>query len=274
MAPPWVWWWIQSLGLTWWKGKTCTWKNVLWLVRWKFLVSLEDSAVVWDIFLETVFWEDVLLRQSHGRVFCCERTCSVFLEVAWEGGMRCFAGVDNCLEKCKDDPTDHEQQCCVALVCLAFLVEHPLSSWHCGEKCTKELNGGVWAASSSFQWLRADWQTLTVLNQTAIADLWTVFGGGPLPLSIHVNWTAAILTMKVDTTPQKPISKQVHIFLYPINLLFPLSLVGGGLEGRLKHFSILIKLGLEKYVYRPLYVHHGVFDPPAYTHVCTHDKWT
>ena len=40
------------------------------------------------------------------------------------------------------------------------------------------------------------------------------------------------------------ISKQVHSPRYPINLSFPLPLVDGGLEGRLKHFKILIKVGL------------------------------
>jgi hypothetical protein len=45
---------------------------------------------------------------------------------------------------------------------------------------------------------------------------------------------------------EKTVSKQVHIFLYPINLSFLLPLVGGGLEGRLKHLRTLIKVGFEK----------------------------
>jgi hypothetical protein len=46
---------------------------------------------------------------------------------------------------------------------------------------------------------------------------------------------------------QRIISKQVHILLCPVNLSFPLSPVGGGLEGRLKHLRTLIKAGFEKY---------------------------
>lgn len=38
----------------------------------------------------------------------------------------------------------------------------------------------------------------------------------------------------------------VHIFFFPINLLFPLPLVGSGPEGRLNHLSTLIKVGFKK----------------------------
>jgi hypothetical protein len=41
---------------------------------------------------------------------------------------------------------------------------------------------------------------------------------------------------------QRTISKQVYILLCPTIFSFPLSLVDGGLEGRLKHLSILNKV--------------------------------
>jgi hypothetical protein len=44
---------------------------------------------------------------------------------------------------------------------------------------------------------------------------------------------------------KKTISKQVHIPFCPLNLSFPLPLVGGGLEGRLKHLRTLTKVGFE-----------------------------
>lgn len=46
-------------------------------------------------------------------------------------------------------------------------------------------------------------------------------------------------------SPQRTIYKQVHINLCPINLPFPLPLVGGGLEGRLMCLRTLIKVGFE-----------------------------
>ena len=38
----------------------------------------EDSIVSWDVFLEAVLWEDILLRQTCERMFCSELTCNVF----------------------------------------------------------------------------------------------------------------------------------------------------------------------------------------------------
>ena len=52
------------------------------------------------------------------------------------------------------------------------------------------------------------------------------------------------------------ISKQVHILLCPINLSFPRPLVSGRLEERLKYLSILIKVGLEKYMSILLQIEH------------------
>jgi hypothetical protein len=56
-----------------------------------------------------------------------------------------------------------------------------------------------------------------------------------------VNRTADFLKL-----PQRTTSKQVQISLCPINLFFLLPLLGGGLEGRLTHLRIIIKVGCEK----------------------------
>lgn len=53
-------------------------------------------------------------------------------------------------------------------------------------------------------------------------------------------------------TPQtgiapKNISKQVLILLCPVNISFLLPVLGGRLEGRLKHLGALITVGFEKY---------------------------
>jgi hypothetical protein len=45
---------------------------------------------------------------------------------------------------------------------------------------------------------------------------------------------------------QRTIYKQVHILLCPINLSFPLPLVGNELEGRLQHLRTRIKVSFEK----------------------------
>jgi hypothetical protein len=46
-------------------------------------------------------------------------------------------------------------------------------------------------------------------------------------------------------SPQRTISKQVHILICPINLSFPLPLEGGGIKGRLKCLRTLIKISLK-----------------------------
>lgn len=56
---------------------------------------------------------------------------------------------------------------------------------------------------------------------------------------------------------QKPISKQAYIPLCPINLSFPLPVVGSGLQGRLEHLSTLIKLGFEKHKPTPSSIGEG-----------------
>ena len=81
-----------------------------------------------------------------------------------------------------------------------------------------------------------------LLNQAAIAGVckWI-----KLLLLIPVNWTAGILTMKIGIAPRQFLNRSTSPFC-PTNLSFPLPLVGGGLERRLKHLRTLIKVGFEK----------------------------
>ena len=65
------------------------------------------------------------------------------------------------------------------------------------------------------------------------------------PLLISVNGTADILTLKIRIVTKNYFSTSPHP-LCPVSLSFPLPLLGGGLEGRLKHLRTLIKVGLEK----------------------------
>ena len=91
---------------------------------------------------------------------------------------------------------------------------------------------------------RASW---FLLDRTDIADSWMVFVRGSsygcwfVRTELLISWQCRL------DSPQRTISKQVHILLCPINLAFPLPLVVGGLEGRLRHLSTVIKVDLEKY---------------------------
>jgi hypothetical protein len=61
-------------------------------------------------------------------------------------------------------------------------------------------------------------------------------------------WTDLLISWQCKlNSPQRTISKQVHIVLYPINLSFPLPLMGGGPEWQAKHLSTLIKVGFFKF---------------------------
>jgi hypothetical protein len=60
-------------------------------------------------------------------------------------------------------------------------------------------------------------------------------------------WTKLLISWQQRLeSPQRTISKQVHIFLCPINLSFPLPLVGRRIEETLKRLWTLIKVGFEK----------------------------
>jgi hypothetical protein len=87
---------------------------------------------------------------------------------------------------------------------------------------------------------------LFLLDWMAIANLWRMFASG---LSYHCwfVWTELLISWQWRLeSPQRTISKQVHILLCPIKLSFPLPLVSGGLEGRLEHLRTLIKVDFEK----------------------------
>jgi hypothetical protein len=51
--------------------------------------------------------------------------------------------------------------------------------------------------------------------------------------------------MKIGIAPKKCFSTVLQL-LFPITLSFPLPLMGGGLEGKLKSLRTLIKVGFEK----------------------------
>ena len=105
-----------------------------------------------------------------------------------------------------------------------------------------------WWYSGSFLpllWTQAYWQSLTVSSGS---NCW--FANGvcewiKLLLLIPVNWTADNSDNENWNYPNSTVSNQVHILLCPINLSFPLPLVDGGLNGRLKHLSTLIKVGFD-----------------------------
>ena len=74
-----------------------------------------DSVVSWDIFLETVSWEDVLLRQTHERMFCWEQTHVVFF---WKlpGERACDVWKEH-----KYNPTDILALVHLATLCWSWL---------------------------------------------------------------------------------------------------------------------------------------------------------
>lgn len=111
----------------------------------------------------------------------------------------------------------------------------------------------VWWTSGGFLlllWTMTTWQSLAVpyeMNShyrfiTGDCE-WIV-----LPLLIHLNQTATILTIKIGFSPKKYCT-QIQTLLCHINLSFPLPLGKGidGLERMLRHLIALIKEGFEKY---------------------------
>ena len=88
-------------------------------------------------------------------------------------------------------------------------------------RVTAVANSGYWTAGVSVKCLQVD---------RAAAACWPV------------NWTADFQTTQTGVAP-KNLSKQVH---FPCILSFPLPLVGGGLQGRLKHLRTIIKSRLWK----------------------------
>ena len=121
---------------------------------------------------------------------------------------------------------------------LPFFPGHPLSWLHREQR----TSGGVLAASCQVRRLRLIGRALWfLLDWAAVADSWMVFASGS---SYHCwfVWTELLISWqhRLDLL-RRAISKQVHILLCPINLSFPLPLVGDGVEGLLKHLRTLIK---------------------------------
>lgn len=83
-------------------------------------------------------------------------------------------------------------------------------------------------------WIQTVWQSLS-------GFFWFVNGVFRVDQCWFV-WTELLISWhcRLDLL-QRTISKQVHILLCPIHLSFPLPLVSGGLEGRLKCLQTLIK---------------------------------
>lgn len=80
---------------------------------------------------------------------------------------------------------------------------------------------------------------------TTVADSWMLCSSA---LS-HPSWfvlTGCWYPNNEDEKCPRPISEQVHLPFCPINFPFPLPLVGGELEGRLKYLKTLIRVGLKK----------------------------
>jgi hypothetical protein len=55
--------------------------------------SIGDSLVSCEVFLETVLWEDVLLKQTHEGMVLWETNTDVFPGAAWWKSKWCFPGI-------------------------------------------------------------------------------------------------------------------------------------------------------------------------------------
>jgi hypothetical protein len=85
-----------------------------------------------------------------------------------------------------------------------------------------------------------------LLYQSTIPDSQMVFVSG-LSYYCWFTWNKLLIFENADWIhPQITSSKQVNILLSPINLSFPLLLMGGGPEGRLKYLITFIKGGFVK----------------------------
>jgi len=125
---------------------------------------------------------------------------------------------------------------CVILVFLATLFWSLCVMTLLTEKDQKTY-GGILVASWHFCGLwtigRGSWY---LLDESANVDLWMVFVSGS-SYCWWVMWTKLLRSwLHVLDLPWRTISYQVHIFHWPMNLSFSLSLVGGRLEGSLETF--------------------------------------
>jgi hypothetical protein len=144
---------------------------------------------------------------------------------------------------------------------LPLFADHHLL-WLCKEKHKEKLAVEVWGllASSAglgqltepqgFFWIKLpffdSWMTFASHSSYHCWFMWTE------PL---ISWHSRL------DSPQRTISKQVHILLCPINLFFPLPQVGGRLEERLKHLNILSKICFKNIVlhHPPLMYNWAIF---------------
>jgi hypothetical protein len=163
------------------------------------------SNVSFDIFLEAVLWEDVLLKKTHGEMLCWEHGCGIFLEALWEKNMWHFARKNTwenmwCLESqnIAQQTVDQAEWYTFALSLFAV---HSLLLLH-NEEYTKEL---LTVFCGFFSVLHIGPIGRSFLFLLSNCHCWFMYGVCQwieLPLLIHVNWTADILTTQIGFAPK------------------------------------------------------------------------
>lgn len=165
-------------------------------LKWEFLVSLEIQFCHVMFFWKLSYERMLLPKQTHGRMFCWEHTCGVFLEAARKKGMWCFPRVDtwvmsrksvNITQQIVDNDTLWHW------FTLPLFAVHCLS-WLCRKKCTKELLVVFWRLLGAFpdsSWLVEPhsffWIKMPLLGP------WMAFASGSSYCRWFM-WTADILT--------------------------------------------------------------------------------
>jgi len=216
-----------------------------------------ESVMSCNIFLEPLLWEHVLLRTD--RLYftgsCLVKGHVMFCQ---SGHLREYVMVGKGVSITQ---TDSVWQCGIGLPCHFLLVFVRLCWWPVElvlraffidccllwlhrEKCNKELIILLLlhAASTDLDY----WQSPKT-SSGSNCNFWfmnIVCEWIELLVLIFVNWTAGMWQERFNLL-QRTISKQVRIPLCPINLFFPPSLVGVGLERRFKHLKISIKVGVD-----------------------------
>jgi hypothetical protein len=209
-------------------------------VSWIFDDSLETQLchvmfflkLFWEkCFAEADTWEDILLKQTHERIFCWCRHAWGHVIFSWSGHLRGCMMFRKNMNISTQTVKGHSL---MAMPCNASLF---FSDLHFTER----------NAPKNFLWY-SSWccqLPVTQLIQQSLAvsarscqNYWLVFG--------VCYWTQLLVSLKWRLeTPWRTVSKQVHNTLFPINLLSPLSLVGR-LEVTLKHLRTLKKEGKRK----------------------------
>ena len=135
---------------------------------------------------------------------------------------------------------------CICWSALHWVVEH-ICRDSIERNVKKKAFWWVLVASCCFYRLRLIGRVSQfLLDRTVVANLLIVSVSG---LNYHCWFLGTELLMswqcRLDS-PQRTLSKQLHTLLCPINLSFPLPLVGGRLEGRLRYLRTIIKCRLWK----------------------------